>query len=76
MSIELSIKYDTVESHIRKINAQIAQTAESVKRQQGTLPGKSVMNPRVEHCNATELRCEKAEGKEPEQPSAETALGA
>ncbi|KAF2607885.1 hypothetical protein F2Q68_00043858 [Brassica cretica] len=37
------------------MNAQIAQTAESVKRQQGTFPGKSVMNPRVENCNATEL---------------------
>ncbi|KAF2565027.1 hypothetical protein F2Q70_00016925 [Brassica cretica] len=38
--------------------------------------GKTVMNPRVEHCNATELRCEKAKGKEPEQLSAETAPGA
>ncbi|KAL0834395.1 hypothetical protein Bca101_086284 [Brassica carinata] len=28
------------------------------------------------HCNATELRCEKTEGKEPEQLSAETAPGA
>ncbi|XP_013713592.1 uncharacterized protein LOC106417314 [Brassica napus] len=34
------------------------------------------MNPRVEHCNATKLRYEKAEGKEPEQLSAETAPGA
>ncbi|KAF3560597.1 hypothetical protein DY000_02019325 [Brassica cretica] len=40
------------------------------------LPGKSAMNPRVEHCNATELRCEKPEGKEPEQLSTETASGA
>ena len=40
------------------------------------LPGKSAMNPRVEHCNATQRRCEKAEGKEPEQLSAETAPSA
>ncbi|XP_033131809.1 uncharacterized protein LOC117126804 [Brassica rapa] len=34
------------------------------------------MNPRVENCNATELRCEKAEEKDLEQLSAKTALGA
>ncbi|KAF3527856.1 hypothetical protein DY000_02041059 [Brassica cretica] len=56
MFTELSTKYDTVASHIRKMDAQIAQTAKSVKKHQGTLPGKSVMNPRVDHCNATELR--------------------
>ncbi|KAF2531885.1 hypothetical protein F2Q70_00031790 [Brassica cretica] len=38
------------------------------------LPGKSD-NPRIVHCNATELRCEKAEGKELEQPTVETAPG-
>ena len=63
-------------NHIKRIDVQLAQTAESVKRQQGMLPGKSAMNPRVEYCNATELRCEKAEGKEPEQLSAETAPSA
>ncbi|XP_009108251.2 uncharacterized protein LOC103833956 [Brassica rapa] len=76
MFTELNTKYDTVSNHIKRIDVQLAQTAESVKRQQGMLPGKSVMNPRVEHCNATELRCEKAEGKEPEQLSAETAPSA
>ncbi|XP_013673894.2 uncharacterized protein LOC106378287 [Brassica napus] len=76
MFTELNTKYDTVSNHIKRIDVQLAQTADSVKRQQGTLPGKSVMNPRVEHCNAAELRCEKAEGKEPEQLSAETASGA
>ena len=34
------------------------------------------MNPRVEHCNATKLRCEKVGKKEPEKLFAETALGA
>ncbi|KAF2537586.1 hypothetical protein F2Q70_00003141 [Brassica cretica] len=47
-----------------------------IKRQQGTLLRKSVINPRVKHCNATELRCEKAEEKEPEQLFAEAALRA
>ncbi|KAF3551553.1 hypothetical protein DY000_02007954 [Brassica cretica] len=37
-----------------------------------TLPGKNVMNPRVEHCNTAELRYEKSEGKEPEHLSVET----
>ncbi|XP_048603078.1 uncharacterized protein LOC106358564 [Brassica napus] len=52
------------------------KTTESVKRQQGMLTGKSAMNPRVEHCNAAEVRCEKSGEKEPEQLSAETAPGA
>ncbi|KAF3537124.1 hypothetical protein F2Q69_00019419 [Brassica cretica] len=73
---ELNTKYDAVSNHIKRIDVQLAQTAESVKRQQSMLPGKSAMNPRVEHCNATELRCDKAEGKEPEQLSAETTLDA
>ncbi|KAF2602896.1 hypothetical protein F2Q70_00025245 [Brassica cretica] len=72
---ELNTKYDTVSNHVKRIDVQLAQIAESVKRQQGMLPGKSAMNPRVEHCNATMLRCEKAGRKEPEQLSAETALG-
>ena len=64
MFTKLSIKYDTLASHIRKMDAQIAQTPESVKRQQMTLPGKTDKNPRAEHCNAIE------------QLFAETALGA
>ncbi|KAF2579552.1 hypothetical protein F2Q68_00005665 [Brassica cretica] len=64
MFTELNAKYDAVASHIRKIDVQLAQTAESVKRQQGTLPGKISKNPRTEHCNAIE------------QPFAETVLGA
>ncbi|KAF2569010.1 hypothetical protein F2Q68_00024630 [Brassica cretica] len=76
MFIELNTKYDNVSNHIKRIDVQLAQTAESVKRQQGMLPGTSAMNPRVEHCNVKELRCEKTEGKEPEQLSAETAPGA
>ncbi|XP_013639384.1 PREDICTED: uncharacterized protein LOC106344574 [Brassica oleracea var. oleracea] len=69
-------QYDTVRNHIKRIDVQLAQTTESVKSQQGMLPGKNVMNPRVEHCNAAELRCEKYEGKELEQLSVETVPNA
>ncbi|XP_048613405.1 uncharacterized protein LOC125587237 [Brassica napus] len=50
---DLSTKYDNVASHMRQIDIQIAQTAESVKRQQGTLPGKTDKNPK--ECNAVQL---------------------
>ena len=75
MLTELNTKYDIVSNHIKRIDVQLAQTAESVKRQQGMLPGKTD-NPRIVYCNATKLRCEKAEGKEPEKPTAETTPGA
>ncbi|KAF3537753.1 hypothetical protein F2Q69_00023538 [Brassica cretica] len=54
MFSDLSTKYDNVASHMRQMDIQIAQTAESVKRQQGTLPGKTDKNPK--ECNAVELR--------------------
>ena len=38
---ELNNKYDTLAIHIRKIDVQLAHIAESVKRQQETLPGKT-----------------------------------
>ncbi|XP_013617458.1 PREDICTED: uncharacterized protein LOC106323970 [Brassica oleracea var. oleracea] len=63
MFTEQNNKYDTLAIHIRKIDVQLAQTAESVKRQQETLPGKTDKNPRTEHCNAIE------------QSFAETVLG-
>ncbi|KAF3557402.1 hypothetical protein F2Q69_00014171 [Brassica cretica] len=52
MCTELNAMYEIVASHIRKIDVQLAQTAESVKRQQGTLPGKIDKNPRTEHSTA------------------------
>ncbi|XP_013594422.1 PREDICTED: uncharacterized protein LOC106302462 [Brassica oleracea var. oleracea] len=51
---DLSTKYDNVASHMRQMDIQIAQTAENVKRQQGTLPGKIDKNPK--ECNAVQLR--------------------
>ncbi|XP_013617542.1 PREDICTED: uncharacterized protein LOC106324065 [Brassica oleracea var. oleracea] len=51
---DLSTKYDNIAGHMRHMDIQIAQTAESVKRQQGTLPGKTDKNPK--ECNAVQLR--------------------
>ncbi|KAF3566552.1 hypothetical protein DY000_02015539 [Brassica cretica] len=71
-------------SHIRQMDVEIAQTAETIKRQQGTLPGKTDKNRR--DCNAVELRSgrhlsdpvpkkltaqEKGKQKEGEQPPLE-----
>ena len=43
---DLSTKYDNVASHMRQMDVQIAQTADSVKTQQGTLLGKTDKNPK------------------------------
>ncbi|KAF3592065.1 hypothetical protein DY000_02020727 [Brassica cretica] len=84
MFTELNSKYDAVASHIRQMDVQIAQTAETIKRQHGTLPGKTYKNPK--DCNAVELRSgrhlsdpvpkkltaqEKGKQKEEEQPPLE-----
>ncbi|KAF3527167.1 hypothetical protein F2Q69_00048929 [Brassica cretica] len=81
---DLSTKYVNVASHMRQMDVQIAQTAESVKRQQGTLPGKTDNNPK--ECNVVALRsgrnlpdtipkklsaAEKGKQKEGEQPRSE-----
>ncbi|KAF2564384.1 hypothetical protein F2Q70_00017276 [Brassica cretica] len=86
MFSDLSTKYDNVTSHMRQMDVQIAQTAESVKRQQGTLPGKTDKNPK--ECSAVALRsertlpdaapkklsaAEKGKQKEGEQPRSEAA---
>ncbi|KAF3602212.1 hypothetical protein F2Q69_00036422 [Brassica cretica] len=78
---DLSTECDNVASHMRQMDVQIAQTAESVKRQQGTLPGKTDKNPK--ECSAVALRSgrtlpdavpkklsatEKGKQKEGEQP--------
>ncbi|KAF2572314.1 hypothetical protein F2Q70_00002060 [Brassica cretica] len=54
MFTELNSKYDAVASHIRMMDVQISQTAETIKRQHGTLPGKTNKNPK--DCNTVELR--------------------
>ncbi|KAF3558170.1 hypothetical protein F2Q69_00013386 [Brassica cretica] len=73
MFVDLSTKYDNVASHMRQMDIQIAQTAESVKRQQGTLPGKTDKNPK--ECNPEKRRfttAEKGKQKESEQLPADT----
>src|SRR5690606_25712649 len=87
MFSDLNTKYDNVASHMRQMDIQIAQTDESVKRQQGTLPGKTYKSPN--ECNAVQLRsgmslqdsvpkkltaAEKGKQKEGEQPQPEIAL--
>ncbi|XP_048611546.1 uncharacterized protein LOC111205660 [Brassica napus] len=67
---DLSTKYDNVASHMRQMDIQIAQTAESVKRQQGTQPGKTYKNPT--ECNAVQLRSGK-QLSEPEKRRFTTA---
>ncbi|XP_013617503.1 PREDICTED: uncharacterized protein LOC106324023 [Brassica oleracea var. oleracea] len=54
MFTKLNSKYDAVASHIRQMDVQIAQTAEIIKRQHGTLPGKTYKNSK--DYNAVELR--------------------
>ena len=87
MFTELNSKYDAVASHIRQMDVQIAQTAETIKQQQGTLPGKTDKKPK--DCNAVELRSgrnlpdpipkkltakEKGKQKEGEKPPLEDVL--
>ncbi|KAG5397533.1 hypothetical protein IGI04_019347 [Brassica rapa subsp. trilocularis] len=84
MFSDLSTKYDNVAGHMRHMDIQIAQIAESVKRQQGTLPGKTNKNPK--ECNAAKFRsgkqlseqvnkrftaAQKGKQKESEQPPAD-----
>ncbi|XP_013673635.1 uncharacterized protein LOC106377969 [Brassica napus] len=76
--------YDNVASHMRQMDVQIAHTADSVKRQQGTLRGKTDKN--LKECSAVALRsgrtlpdaapkklsaAEKGKQKEGEQPQSE-----
>ncbi|XP_024016199.1 uncharacterized protein LOC112089681 [Eutrema salsugineum] len=52
---DLNGNYEAVWTHVKKLDVQVAQTAEAVKRSPGTLPGKGE-NPRNEFVNAVELR--------------------
>ncbi|KAF2534651.1 hypothetical protein F2Q70_00030964 [Brassica cretica] len=67
---DLSTKHDNVASHMRQMDIKIAQTAESVKRQQVTLTGKTDKNPK--ECNAAQLRSGK-QLSEPEKRRFTTA---
>ncbi|CAA7019729.1 unnamed protein product [Microthlaspi erraticum] len=42
---DLNGKYEAVWTHVKKLDVQVAQTAEAVKRPHGTLPGKGEQTP-------------------------------
>ncbi|XP_024010235.1 uncharacterized protein LOC112085267 [Eutrema salsugineum] len=46
---------EVLNTHVKKLDTQVAQTAESVKRQEGFLPGKTDTNPR-HYCSAISSR--------------------
>ncbi|XP_024016588.1 uncharacterized protein LOC112089948 [Eutrema salsugineum] len=53
--LDLNGKIEVLNTHVKKLDTQVAQTAESVKRQEGFLPGKTDTNPR-HYCSAISLR--------------------
>ena len=53
LSLRLSLK--KLSSHLKKVNVQVAQTAQSIKRQEGFLPGNPDANLR-KNCNAILIR--------------------
>ncbi|CAA7021414.1 unnamed protein product [Microthlaspi erraticum] len=53
---DLNGKYEAVWTHVKKLDVQVAQTAEGVKRPHGTLPGKGEQNPWNEYVAQVELR--------------------
>ncbi|XP_024009409.1 uncharacterized protein LOC112084493 [Eutrema salsugineum] len=55
--LDLNGKIKALNTHVKKLDTQVAQTAESVKRQEGFLPGKTDTNPR-HYCSAISLRSE------------------
>jgi len=48
---DLNGKIDNLSSHLKKLEVQVAQTAQSIKLQEGFLPGNPDANPR-KSCNA------------------------
>ncbi|MBW1279404.1 hypothetical protein, partial [Escherichia coli] len=55
MYSDLNGRLEAVCNHVKKLDIQVAQTADAVKRPQGVLPGKPDTNPR-EFVNAIGLR--------------------
>jgi len=53
--IDLNGKIDNLSSHLKKLDVQVAQTAQSIKRQDGFLPGNPDANQR-KSCNAILIR--------------------
>ncbi|XP_024009424.1 uncharacterized protein LOC112084506 [Eutrema salsugineum] len=53
--LDLNGKIEVLNTHVKKLDTQVAQTAESVKRQEGSLPRKTDTNPR-HYCSAISSR--------------------
>ena len=51
----LNGKIDNLSSHLKKLDVHVAQTGESIKRQEDFLPGNTDANPR-NRCNAILIR--------------------
>ncbi|XP_024013657.1 uncharacterized protein LOC112087847 [Eutrema salsugineum] len=70
--LDLNGKIEALNTHMKQLDTQVAQTAGSVKRQEGFLPGKTDTNPR-HHCSAITLRSGKILISEPKNfsPAAE-----
>ncbi|XP_024014751.1 uncharacterized protein LOC112088577 [Eutrema salsugineum] len=62
--LDLNGKIEALNTHVKQLDTQVAQTAGSVKRQEGFLPGKTDTNPR-HHCRAITLRSGKKLSSEP-----------
>lgn len=47
---DLNNKWESLSARVKKLDTQIAQTAEAVKRPTGVLPGRGEANPRAMQC--------------------------
>ncbi|XP_024010435.1 uncharacterized protein LOC112085454 [Eutrema salsugineum] len=70
--LDLNGKIKALNTHVKQLDTQVAQTARSVKRQEGFLHGKTDTNPR-HHCSAITMRSGKNLSSEPKKtpPAAE-----
>lgn len=53
---DMNNKWESLSAHVKKLETQVAQTAEAVQRPTGVLPGRGEHNPRNEFVNAITLR--------------------
>ncbi|XP_024014262.1 uncharacterized protein LOC112088210 [Eutrema salsugineum] len=53
--LDLNGIIEVLNTHVKKLDTQVAQTADSVERQEGFLPGKTDTNPR-HYCSVISLR--------------------
>ncbi|XP_024013976.1 uncharacterized protein LOC112088054 [Eutrema salsugineum] len=66
--LDLNGKIEALNTHVKQLDTQVAQTAGSVKRQEFFLPGKTDTDPRP-HCSAITLRSGKKLISEPKKTS-------